>query len=506
MNNEMHYTRLAGANHIKKYCQYFTNSAVADFMCAWACKHAQTMLDPAVGNSVFFLHARKSNGHCRMTGYELDGKILQYFGNPASADIIQDDYLLNGWDEKYDAIVCNPPYSRFQAVDNRSDILDAIYRHTGIKYSGYTNLYILFLIKGIFQMSDTGRLAYIIPTEFMNSKYGTAVKQMLIDRELLFAVINFEDNDAMFFNATTTCCILLLDRSPKKHALFYNLSSIDQLSTDMFRSNAVPHSRVSYNRLSASEKWRCHINQERQEEYRNLKPVSQFCSVSRGIATGDNEFFCFSRVKAAQHGIPEHCLSKCICHSADIREPVFTAQDFEMLADTGKTVYVLDVRNLEEEAVAAYVSAGITREVHQKYLPSRRKPWYSMEKKSPAPVWVCQSCRGKMKFVRNLAGIKNLTTFHAVYIHPDYHEDTDLIFSYFLTPTAQQIMRGNRKELGSGLEKFQPNDLNTAMMLDMDTLSPDDRAEILRLYQNLTERYSEEIVSQMDGLFRKYLI
>ena len=148
-------------------------------MCAWACKDAHSMLDPAVGNSVFLKFARKYNAECKLTGYEIDSKILEYFGNPTNADIINADYLLNGWEEKYDAIVCNPPYNRFQAISNRSEILNAICLHTGVKYSGYTNLYILFLLKSIHQLSDRGRLAYIVPSEFMNSKYGTAIKELL---------------------------------------------------------------------------------------------------------------------------------------------------------------------------------------------------------------------------------------------------------------------------------------------------------------------------------------
>ena len=71
-------------------------------------------------------------------------KILAYFGNPTNAIIKNENYLLDGWDIKYDSIVCNPPYNRFQSISNRYEILDSIYQHTGIKYSSYTNLYILF--------------------------------------------------------------------------------------------------------------------------------------------------------------------------------------------------------------------------------------------------------------------------------------------------------------------------------------------------------------------------
>lgn len=506
MNNEMNYTQLMGTKHIKRYGQYFTNYKVADFMCAWACENAQTMLDPAVGNSVFFSHAQKYSPNCLMTGYELDNNILEYFGNPTSAKIITDDYLLNGWDRKYDAIVCNPPYNKFQDVANRSEVLDTIFEHTGVKYSGYTNLYILFLIKSLFQLTKKGRLAYIIPTEFMNSKYGTAIKQLMIDRRLLYAVINFKNNHEMFFNAITTCCILLLDHTDKTHVTFYNLNAIDELRNEMLYSADTPHTCVDYTELVASEKWRFYINREEPKAYKNLKPIAQFCSISRGIATGDNDFFCFSLPKAEQYGIPEQYLSKCICRSADVKGPVFDAQDFDALSAKGKTVYLLDAATIEHENVTAYIDRGKKQGIHKKYLPSCRNPWYAMEKKLVAPIWVSSACRGSMKFVRNLAMAKSLTTFHSVFVNPQYAEETDLIFSYFLTPTAQMIIRDNRKELGNGLEKFQPNDLNSAYMVDIDIVSPHDKRSVLSIYQKMTANYSETYIQQIDSIFRKYLL
>ena len=179
MRKEVDYTKSVTQQHIKSLGQYFTNPIIARFMCEWACRNAKTILDPAVGNSVFLQYAAYVNPECELTGYEIDNKILDFFGNPTSANIYNVDYLLNGWDLQFDAIVCNPPYNRFQAVSNRTEILEKISAYTGIKYSSYTNLYILFLIKSIFQMSNNSRLAYIIPSEFLNSKYGVAIKKLM---------------------------------------------------------------------------------------------------------------------------------------------------------------------------------------------------------------------------------------------------------------------------------------------------------------------------------------
>lgn len=506
MKKEIDYTQKVDNSHIKLFGQYFTMPSVAKFMCEWACKNANSMLDPAVGNSIFLTSAHDKNPNCSLRGFEIDSTILDYFGNPTNADLSNCDYLLNDWDTKYDAIVCNPPYNRFQAVSNRNEIIDTIYEHTGIKYSGYTNLYILFLIKSISQLSEKGRLAYIIPTEFLNSKYGTAIKDKLIKENLLTAIINFKNDNEMFFNAATTCCILLLDHNPKEQILFYTLKSVNELSSliiGKISDNCLP---INYENINPEEKWRIYLNQEERQDYTNLIDISTFCKISRGIATGANDFFCMTKSKIEKLHIPQAALTECICKSADVKSAIFTEADFQALAQKDKTVYLLDIHEGCEAGLEDYIADGEAQSVNKKYLLSCRSPWYSMEQKPVAPIWVSTACRNGLKFIRNLANVSSLTTFHSVFINEPYEKDINIIFCYFLTPIAQSIIRENRKELGNGLEKFQPSDLKSAKMLDITTISADDYERINNIYYNMIEEFTPTQIDELNEIFTSYLI
>ncbi|MCQ2507875.1 MAG: SAM-dependent methyltransferase [Dorea sp.] len=504
MKKELEYTKQVKNDHLKAFGQYFTDDRVARFMCAWACENAQTMLDPAVGNSVFLKAARVLYPACEIYGYEIDETILNFFGNPADAKITNADYLLNDWDDRYDAIVCNPPYNRFQAISNRLDIQDVIFTHTGMKYSSYANLYTLFLLKSLYQLGENGRLAYIIPTEFLNSRYGTPIKEKLLSKRLIRAIINFQNNQDMFFHATTTCCILLLDHEPKDQIFFYNLQSVDQLEC---LSVGSPHENglsVSYEAIKAEEKWRSYLYQEDSNHYQNLTEVGTFCKVTRGIATGANDFFCFHQTKLSKERLPKHAVIPCICRSKDVTNQFFTDEDFHALAQMDKPVYLLDIKELpkvtsgnaseaaSQDALRKYIAYGEASGISQKRLLSIRKPWYSMEQRAIAPIWVSTACRNGLKFIRNLSGARTLTTFHSIYIRPGYEDYIDILFCYFLTPVAQEILRENRKELGNGLEKFQPNDLKTAKMLDLTLLSAEDCEIILEIFEKLKESQKTE--------------
>ena len=506
MIKELEYTKKADTEHIKSFGQYFTQYSVAKFMCSWACKNANSMLDPAAGNSIFLKQTQEINPACKLFGFEIDSNILSFFGNPSNAILRNEDYLLNDWDNKYDAIVCNPPYNRFQSVSNRDEIIKTIYDHTGIKYSGYTNLYILFLIKSLYQLSSNGQLAYIIPTEFLNSQYGTIIKEKLLKEKLLTAIINFQNDDELFFNATTTCCILLVDHTPKKSVMFFNLSSIKELENISFDESQNGAISIEYSKLNPADKWRRYLNQEKQLHYNNLVDISNFCKVSRGIATGSNEFFCLNKSKMSNNNIPIEATVKCICRSADVKAPIFKESDFDLLKESDKTVFLLDIKKENESSLQDYISMGEFKGINKKYLLSRRKPWYSMEQKPIAPIWVSSANRDGIKFVRNLANVNSLTTFHSVFINEAYLDITDIIFCYFLTPIAQNIIRENRKELGNGLEKFQPNDLKTAKMLNLTILSEIDRRAILDIYEKMCKTFHPSYIDSLNQIFSIYLI
>lgn len=504
MKKEHEYTEKVNSEHLKAFGQYFTPPSVAAFMCSWACENARTVLDPAVGNSVFLTAVRERYQDCTLTGYEIDPVILDFFGNPAGANLKNTDYLLNDWETTYDAIVCNPPYNRFQAVPNRNEIIDTIYRHTGHKYSTYTNLYALFLIKSLYQLSPTGRLAYIIPSEFLNSEYGTVIKEKLVRERLLTAIINFKNDRELFDNATTTGCILLADRTPKDKVLFYSLESVKDIEN--LPDNCLS---VRYTDLVPSEKWRTYLSGEASPKYNHLVNIGDFCEITRGIATGANDYFCMSRSEIERLGLPMTAFTPCICRSADVKSAMFRSEDFTRLSEMDKTVYLLDIRDksgaYEDASLSNYIAYGESLSVHQKYLVSRRNPWYSMEQRPIAPIWVSTACRKGLKFIRNLAGINSLTAFHSVYLKETYREETDIIFCYFLTPIAQDIIRKNRKELGNGLEKFQPSDIRDAQMLDITLLSQSDRERINTIYREMTDGPTVAQLDELNRIFLPYL-
>ena len=191
--------------------QFYTPQPIAKFMAEWVLKNNNgELLDPAVGLGVFLLEAKKIRSDVKMTAFEIDDKTVVKLNELCkfNFDLYQTDYLSYFSDEKYSAIICNPPYNKFQQINNRVKYNKVFSDKYGIKLSCYSNLYIYFLIKSINELKEGGRCCYIIPYEFLNTGYGQIVKQYLLNLKIIKHIIKFNSSLKLFSDAMTTSCIL----------------------------------------------------------------------------------------------------------------------------------------------------------------------------------------------------------------------------------------------------------------------------------------------------------
>lgn len=428
----------------------------------------QSLLEPAYGLGIFS-RAISSSENITTEAYEVDSLIYSYAVRnlPKSVDLKNQDYLKSNWDSKFDAILCNPPYMKFHDYDNAALIPD-INRHLGTKLNGFTNIYTLFLLKSIAQLNDGGRLAYIVPSEFLNSDYGVEVKRALVKSGCLKHVIVVDFKETAFDDTLTTACIILCENSKSQNLRFSNLQDINKLDSCL-------QEFIEYDiqDIDPEKKWKVYFEPNCSKTYRNLVAFSNFAKVSRGIATGGNNYFTFKLSKSYHYDIPRKSLIPCICKCQDVSQTFFDEKAFQELVQNDKTVFLFNgVANEDDQNVKSYIIFGEETGINSRYLTSSRNPWYAIENRQPAPIWVSVFNRNGLRFIRNETNVLNLTTFHCIY--PKGEIDTDILFAYLLTDVAKNIFMENSRQYGNGLVKFEPNDLNKGMVVDLRLLTRDE--------------------------------
>lgn len=505
MMTEKEYAGVVGLEHRKRFAQFFTPEVIADFMARWVLdgRKEADVLEPAFGLGAFSRSLFKQNPKVRVVGYEADATIYNYAAEnvaQAGSDVLlyNEDYLRASWEDKYDGIICNPPYLKFHDYDNAS-LVPLVNEQLGIRLNGFTNLYTLFLLKSISQLRDGGRMAYIVPSEFLNSDYGVEVKRALLRSGVLRHVVVVDFTQCAFDDALTTACILLCHKDGSlSEVRFSHVSDVDQLQASL-----ADYSAWAADQLKPETKWKQYYEGARSADYRHLVPFSTFAKVSRGIATGANDYFTFRESKKELYGIPERCLMRCVCHSTDVHGLFFTDDDFLRLSHSDKAVYLFNGRaDVEDEHVRGYISLGEETGADKRYLTASRKPWYAIENRKPSPIWVSVFNRKGLRFVRNIAGVSNLTTFHCVYDAGVV--DIDVLFGYLVTNVAKEIFMDNSRQYGNGLVKFEPNDLNKGKAVDLRLLTEEEAQLVSAASQRLQCQGTEdEIILLLDSFFRE---
>lgn len=496
----------------KQYGQFFTDPFIADMMVKWATKNnPRYFLDPAVGPGIFPKTAFRINSQMNISVVEIDEEMAKKFKeeNSYPVNFIQGDYLTWKPSQKFDAIVANPPYNKFQAIPNRGRYLTDFLFEYQADLSGYTNQCIYFFIKSLNELSVNGRCCYIVPYEFLNTGYGIAVKEYLLKKRTLKGILKFDTKESLFSDAITTSCVLFAENRSLDGCFFINSSNIDNLTTFDFDAyiKKNPQDFQPYKTLNPSEKWLTYFKKDFQTRYRNLIKLSDIGRVQRGIATGNNNFFTLSQSSVKKLGLSENACIPCITKSPDITSIIFDKSELKFLKEQGKKVYLFDGTKSQNAADFAYINYGESMGFHKTYLTQHRNPWYSLENKPIAPIWISVFSRGKIKVIRNEASIKNLTNFHGFFPHNPNNEEINILFCYLLTPIANDILKQNKREYGNGLNKFEPGDLNEAYILNIKKLSIKDRDFILGQYELLRKKEAKEecVILKLNELFKRYL-
>ena len=489
----------------KIYGQFFTDDIIANFMVKLAYFNGATsFLDPAVGEGVFLKCVEKLYPNMQKDAFDVDPHMLSICRkNGYKVNLNCNDYLTSEVPHLYDVIVCNPPYHKFHEIPNRTLLMSQFKNKFNVNLSGYSNLCIYFLIKSMNELSKNGRCSYIIPYEFLNTGYGIKVKEYLLKTRKLSKIIRFDNKLHLFKDALTTSCIVLLENKDHDFVDFINITDLADLNS----YNETTNKRISYNDLG-KEKWLKYFSTQNEQTFSNLVQLKDICTVKRGIATGGNGFFALSSQEILKKNLSRNSCIPCLCKSPDIKSLILNQSVFEEMDRKNKKLYLFDGEKASTIFDFDYIKEGEKQGFDKGYLTSHRSPWYAIEQKQTAPIWISVFSRNKMKIVRNELAIKNLTTFHGIYFNDRLkkEEDINIFFCYLLTPIAQKIMYMNKREYGGGLDKFEPNDLNNSYVLDTQVLDSQDKKTILDIYNKLKVHETSSLISELNNVFSPYIL
>jgi adenine-specific DNA-methyltransferase len=172
-------------------------------------------------------------------------------------------------------VIGNPPYVRIKNIGNANSV-----KNLAFSSHGMTDMYIAFFDIGIQMLNKTGKLCFITPNSYFNSSAGKVMREYIINNSLLTGIKNF-GHKQVFDNATTYCCITVLDKTNKLRVVEFE--EVDN-STRLLDYNAFYIKNGFYFTNNC--------------EFSNIAHYSgsSVCSVKNGCATLLDRFFIDSEI------------------------------------------------------------------------------------------------------------------------------------------------------------------------------------------------------------------
>lgn len=435
-------------------------------------------LDPALGTGSFYAALLQVFSKARVrsaVGYEID----PYYGKPAAKlwrntllDVQLKDYTRANPPadlEKPNLLICNPPYVRHHhiATKEKQRLRNRLQDWAGIEVNGLAGLYCYFLGLSHRWMAKGALAAWLVPSEFMDVKYGIPVKEYLLDRVTLLHIHRFDPSDVQFRDALVSSSVVWLtnNKPPPDHEVRMTYGGTLQRP----RMDRM----VPIETLRRDAKWTQYPAKETCRDS-GTPVLSEYFTIKRGLATGNNRFFILSANDIAERGLPWEAFRPIL------PGPRYLPEDEVATDRVGNPVlerqlFLLDCRLPDSEiydsypSLWSYLEEGKANGVSDGYLCRHRSPWYSQEHR-PASPFLCtyigrQNKERPFRFILNHSN----ATAHNVYLmlYPTGILDLAMSKDHLLKRAVWECLNGiprsaligEGRVYGGGLYKIEPREL-----------------------------------------------
>lgn len=470
----------ADSNTRKKIGLYLTPPELARSVCKAALDYHESdqikFGDPSVGTGVFFgALLDVLGGHQNIysaKGIEIDdyrAKHTHSKWHSKGLDVVEGDYLHLNLLDKRSLIVANPPYVRFQNIKGSyaSDLRARSSDILGMKVDGRSSLYVYFILLSHMWMDENCIGAWLIPSEFMETNYGVALRKYFSEKVTFLRLHRFCYTQRQFETAMVTSSVVFIKNTPPPtgHKVLFTIgNTLEAPDSEKF----IPQASLNF-----QEKWKWETISKKMP--RTAFRVSDIFEVKRGIATGANEFFILDEDSVNRFEIPSELLIPIFTRAKSIQD-IRIASDDNGNPLVQRRYYVFS-SDIDEDALLQkyphldrYFAEASKLGVRNRYLVRKRKIWYQQEFRLPAPfmcTYMGRSIDGSLpvKFIRNESKAIATNSFMLIYPSPKIfkHElqedELESLFNDVLCKIQFDDLESQTRTYSGGLKKLEPKDL-----------------------------------------------
>ncbi|MFL5898019.1 MAG: Eco57I restriction-modification methylase domain-containing protein [Solirubrobacterales bacterium] len=282
-------------------------------------------------------------------------------------------------DDEFDIAVGNPPFVRYQFVNNGDKAnIARLGERLDVSFAGVSNLWIPVLMGALSRLRPGGVFAFVVPTELLTGlaasrlrQWGaTEFEQVRLD---LFDPGSFPEvlQEVGVFSGRRVC-----ERLSATHTL--TISEHDREGAEQRWDHEVDSEQPNWTRYLLSRYQLQALDEALAAEA--VQPLGDLARFQVSIVTGANDFFSISEEdrQAFELDAWARPLLPRIRHAPGL---IYDAEDQAKALEAGGRTWLLDFSELAEdpmdyERAAEYLRSGEKRRLHKRYKCRIRKPWY----------------------------------------------------------------------------------------------------------------------------------
>lgn len=434
------------------------------------------LLDPAIGPGALAAACRDlATEDLKVKAFEVDESVLSFehsnegFAKNQILELTLSSFIEDRANFKVGAIIANPPYLRHHKItpEIKNRCQEIVQTEFGIKIDARAGLHIYFLVKSLGHLSEGGRLVFLLPADTFEGVFANSLWTAISKRYKIDGVITLSSDVAAFPGVDTNALIVSISKNSPDEKMTWTCWAGENRETfapavaaafagdfDSAREFGLVSESVSIQTAIT----RGFTRSQTQPDVEGL-PFTQIARAVRGIATGGNDYFAFTRSRIAEHNLDLADFVRTIVRVRDVPGGELTSDDLEELDRGGRPTYLLsiDSKTKMTNEIKNYLQLGEDSGLSKGALVSARKHWYFMEKREHVPILFAYLGRRNTRFIRTRCDVSPLTGFLCVY--PLAGIDTDKLWVALNHPSTILELAKVGKSYGDGAIKVEPGGL-----------------------------------------------
>jgi adenine-specific DNA methylase len=448
------------------------------FISAWAIRSADDIvLEPSCGDAAFLLAAgerlreldsTREIRDSQLHGVELHVESAQsgavrLANSGLSAKLQVEDFFDVAATPKYDAVIGNPPYIRYQdfAGSARTKSLERAFTY-GVRLSGLASSWAAFTVHAAHFLKPGGRLGLVLPAELLTVNYAAQVRRFLFERFGTVRLVLFEE---LVFPGVSEEVVLLLAEG-QGPAPFFEVHQV----RDLKELTALDQIAWAGYTPEHDGKWTpALLPFEAITAYRQLaptvggafSPLLTWGETYLGAVSGNNRYFTLNSDEVMALGLSKRDWKPCSPPgSRHLRGLRFSEASWDELARDGERCYLF-APDIKKPSAAAnrYIEAGLAEQIHKGYKCRTRNPWWRVPTVSVADLFLTYMDHERPRLVANDARVYHLNSLYGVTLRHGLRElGRDLLPLAALNSVTLLGAELVGRAYGGGLLKLEPRE------------------------------------------------